>query len=626
MGGDVQQKAVEESLLDKLKLTEASLRNLLTQITPMAVSEAPIPVNVTLNYQESFLYNAPELIRQADSVSPLVHGPLNKTKSTRKFEALVKHILANRKVTPRYQDGQVYLDIQIGKSIKSYHLNEIMKNAYLQHVEFGILPQKQYCKYLKKHHPSAANAKDIKKLIEPYQQYIKTIPEAYQLALTRYTGEEYDNINNFLRGKYELFQGRNQKLLDCILDVAMTMGGLNITHDQVDLPHFVVRGESDFVEEKKQRRVHLAENNGIEYTRKLISTSVVTSTLSDRDGVYINPRGKYIAGLSQHPEESELLMPPSQLRWLSHRNKDYFVAQVVETPVGIPEQECFVPPSKANATPGFVKAESAAKRRKKSVIDAVSPLNPLGDLRGVIDYLNANYYVKPYSALYHSASKMVHQTLEREKYGLVHVLRCAYLVPFVAKALYPSQAFTVNDIRRMQLAILFSEAARGTDSPIKQYEKLFYIESALMLERYLQQNPMEGLDTQQAIEEMKKLIISLAKPDNNIPPGNIYEHITRSSKRLGGIEVDDRKTLSVLEQFALDLRLATGDTTKLTQTDRELFAKCSGVDVQAFEGHGTYCLGRLQQVNVPESLLWQLRSEHPVVDTVEWLGKKFGIC
>lgn len=622
MGGNNQQIEDGLSVIDKLKQGETALRAMLNHVTS-------IPVKTELNVQEKFLYHAPALIEQADDVAPLVNGPLNKTKSTKRFEALVKHILTGRKVTVEYENDQIYLHVKIGKKTHTYHLNEVMKNAYLQHVEFSTRVQKQYLKYRKQE--AKKFYQNLSRFQVPYQEYLNAIPEAYQLALQIYTGNSYKRINEFLRADYAFLNRNDTQIIDCIVDVGMAMAGLNQTNEHPDLPHQVFRIENTFTDAAKEKRMKLIEDHDLDYTRKFISTSIATNGLSSCQGVYLNPRGKYITGLSVFPRENELLMPPTQLRWLTHRDKKYFVAQVVETPVGIPEQECYVPPSKGNAVPSFAKKESAPKRIKCSTADCVSPLNPLGEMNEVIDHLNKNYYLKPYSTLYNATSDIKHETLDREKYGLVHVLRSAYLVPFVAKALYPEKDLTLNEIRCMQLALLFSEVARGTDGAIndciKVFEKSFYIASAHEFERYIKLNPIDGIEP----NKVKLLIVSMGKYNQSDNEENIYERITRMSKNMAKTTASKKDSyLSALECFAVQLRDVTGDNpTGRSFEDKDIFAQCSGLDIPEYESHGTYCMGRLQQVKVPESLNWKIASEHPIhpiADTVEWVGKKLGFC
>ncbi len=620
MGGNNEQIDDGLSVIDKLKQGETALRVMLNHLTS-------IPVKTELNDQEKFIYHAPALIQHADDVAPLVNGPLNKTKSTRMFEALVKHILNGRKVNVEYENDQIYLHIKIGKKTHTYHLNEIMKNAYLPHVEFSARVQKQYLKFRKHSNAWVQDLlRDRSRFQVPYQEYLKEIPEAYQLALHIYTGNYYKIINQFLRADYAFLNHNDKQIIDCIVDVGMAMAGLNLANDHPDLPHHVFRIENTFSDAAKEKRMKLIEDHDLDYTRKFISTSIATSGLSSCQGVYLNPRGKYITGLSVFPCENELLMPPTQLRWLTHRDKKYFVAQVVETPEGIPEQDCYVPPLKGNAVPGFVKKESAPKRIKRLIADSVSPLNPLGELNDVIDHLNKNYYLKPYNTVFNATSHIKHETLDREKFGLVHVLRSAYLVPFVAKALYPEMDLTLNEIRCMQLALLFSEVARGTDGAINNckevIEKSFYIDSAHEFERYIKFNPIDGIDP----NEVKLLILSIGKEKATDMPGNIHEKITRISKNMARITANENDSfLSDLEWFAVKLRDATGDSpTGKRLADKEVFSKCSGVDIPEYERHGAYCIGRLQQVNVPPCLNWKIASKHPIADTVEWVGKKLG--
>lgn len=165
-----------------------------------------------------------------------------------------------------------------------------------------------------------------------------------------YTVNGYVVYNRFLQGRFLSLMERmpcfsySLKLL--FLKSAILVSALNKLPDYVNLQRpFLYRMEKDPPSEVIEERIRAVKAGGL-----TTSPYGLTSTSAEKPEsgwksrrvviIYLNAKGKNIRHFSAMPEEREVVLPPTHIRWLYHlrisvnkNNKEIFFAKAVSEPI-----------------------------------------------------------------------------------------------------------------------------------------------------------------------------------------------------------------------------------------------------------------------------------------------------
>ncbi|MCS5711996.1 RasGEF domain-containing protein [Candidatus Berkiella aquae] len=316
--------------------------------------------------------NADALAKRVEGSKPLEQGPLVKNIFTKQYEELVKGFLDNSEYTYQVLEMNNNKIGIINMNGKFYNLNDIMKYANLNHLEFTPEDKEKYVNRLgdtniKKTFPpitwvddkQQVYAKNHDSITAMDEQFLANNPElnaiskAERMALNIYTGSFYSNSNNLIRGTMPL-QNKQDFLPELIINTGMISSGLNGLNQGKPVSTF--RTEFKLPKEVLEKRNKLATSKeGID-NDAIISTAIdkpleipdfgaFNDLLGDEypyvGVVFHNVQGADLRGLSQKPFESEFTLAPGQIQYqgaLDVQGGKIFVATPVATLTGLKEK------------------------------------------------------------------------------------------------------------------------------------------------------------------------------------------------------------------------------------------------------------------------------------------------
>lgn len=261
----------------------------------------------------------------------MLYGPLNKSLFTQELELVAKCLLNSSNVKLSIQHntpnkGELHANFG-GLDI---NLSKLLKKANFSHISFNDADSKQYCSTLSSSHKNDANA--------PYSDQL-SLTKAEKLAITGYSGCDYEAINCLLYNNMSTVPYSYTGLKHTFLETMMLASGLNKIVPNVDLHQATYRGEHASYTEISNR-IDLINNQGqsnITETKAFLSTSLdfgIAYSFKDKSMIVFDaPYGKSIASLSYFPSESEFLLLPSKILWESYEKIDntyIFHAKIVE--------------------------------------------------------------------------------------------------------------------------------------------------------------------------------------------------------------------------------------------------------------------------------------------------------
>ncbi len=308
----------------------------------------------------------------------LIQGPLVKSVHTYRLEQLIKAYLKDPSSVQLKQDDKGQL-IAIFKG-KVLNLTDTLHHANFEHIQLDKETKKQLINILKEG-VTIDSPKQDDLISFPDEQYFndkdetgacKDLSYDEKLAVNIYSGPEYADMNNLLRGnnvdtkfQYEAYKQKakppvmsesefhSKRLLSLLSTAAVAVCGLSKASDQT--PEFTFRGLKDLPPGMAKQRA-LAVEEGKDVLRELafISTAAIKPAADFLGNqklltqekcfiVYENLVGKFIKPLSQNPNENEFLVPPSQIQYTGYSYDDktntfVFTARVVRTLSGLSEE------------------------------------------------------------------------------------------------------------------------------------------------------------------------------------------------------------------------------------------------------------------------------------------------
>lgn len=158
-------------------------------------------------------------------------------------------------------------------------------------------------------------------------------------------------------------------------------------------------------------------------------------------------------------------------------------------------------------------------------------LDHLWEFQDVINYVYKNFLCKPYAKEYTKLCSKAykighgHHTIYRPNHGLAHTLRCAHAIPEVATQFSRSAKgkhrylFTQEDIKRMQVAMLFFVVGRQNEMGFFSSPELYYKfrrASSQAFQDYAEQHLMWLYKSKEEIKRYADIIFdyhNLAKSD-----------------------------------------------------------------------------------------------------------------
>lgn len=281
----------------------------------------------------------------------LYFGPQNITSETIKAKKIIDSLLDDYESVSFYKkNGQFYAaigneKIDFSATIKRVNFNHI-KLSYDQLVVYNRLfnTQNFLNKPMRAGFDNTPVDKDYFEENDP-KKICKNITLAEKKAINIYTGSFHESMNALMRGKIDhcincngalpSYLSKTKKinltLKETILHVTAAVGGLNKLPDydppknsDGTKPQYLYRGEGEEMKELRRK----AMQDGGEVTMELgfISASYEKPASSffneySGNGILIkNVNGKNITPLSQFQDaEREILLPPTQLQWLYHK-------------------------------------------------------------------------------------------------------------------------------------------------------------------------------------------------------------------------------------------------------------------------------------------------------------------
>lgn len=292
-----------------------------------------------------------EIIARMDHHSPekaLARGPLNKSKYTYQLEELIGDILHEKDFQYEINTKNEHI-LLIPAEGKKYNVTEILRNGNLSHLEIEKEHHEKYVEFLKNKSVDKPEIIELGSAFPSEQDFITRDPEGEykdltygeKLAINLYTGPTYVKMNSLLRGNPIIEQGRGaDSLKEQILHVGFCASGLN--HVPIKQYMYAVRGESKLPEEGIQDRISAVEKGEILTESGFVSTSSSTIPLMFKGKVKLlftgGILGQDICQLSVDPQETEVLMVPTQIQWKDYKKDGesvYFHIQPVRTISGL---------------------------------------------------------------------------------------------------------------------------------------------------------------------------------------------------------------------------------------------------------------------------------------------------
>lgn len=148
--------------------------------------------------------------------------------------------------------------------------------------------------------------------------------EGEKEAINIYTGDDNTSMIRFMQGRISDVCGESDRLKSLFISSAMCVAALNKLPDFHPTQKFLFRYDASLKPEKMNERIKaVKEGKGITRELGFISTShtqpsyeyVIQGTVAT---LFYNCKAKYIAPLSEFPEEREVLLPPTEIQWKYH--------------------------------------------------------------------------------------------------------------------------------------------------------------------------------------------------------------------------------------------------------------------------------------------------------------------
>lgn len=294
-------------------------------------------------------------------LNSLVDAPQSKTEETQLVEDLVKCLLQDFNSVKFVKKEERYLAIAQGKL---YHFSSLLKRVNFNHIEMDAKDLDAYHQLLDSgqlfEQPYIFSL--CKRPVEEDFDFLdedkccRTLTLAEKEAINIYTGSAYRAMNNLMRGKIgeaieccqvpEMFTKKaavNHGIKETLLHIAVAVSGLNKLPDftpSLDLEggeqKFIYRAEGSLSEDiLKNRKWAVIKGGGVTTEMGFLSAAYSKPGFFNeytRSGVLLqNLKGKKITPLSRFgDEEREVLLPPTQMRWLQYKDivSDVFQNQI----------------------------------------------------------------------------------------------------------------------------------------------------------------------------------------------------------------------------------------------------------------------------------------------------------
>ncbi len=300
-----------------------------------------------------------KLFPEDDKHPPLAQGPLQKNKDTLLFEDIIKTILDEGDIFCDYNPKKKCIFVTLkGNEIDLFNL---LKRINFTHIEFEEKYQEIASRFLTdiKYYPllamsyaeiiwnkklfydSTTGKLNTTQLDTPeIQKKFGTLSMAEKVSINNYTDNNFFRImQNLLRGNHEeIFDhlmkkysktdhAKNMSIYskDLLLRIAFCCSGLNKV-DETPIAVTTVRTFSGELANRYKQAIDQQDDQGITIETGFISTSTRVegnsfSPAPDKNTIiYSGITGKEITLLSAFPREQEIVMPPTQIQWLSCRN------------------------------------------------------------------------------------------------------------------------------------------------------------------------------------------------------------------------------------------------------------------------------------------------------------------
>lgn len=320
-----------------------------------------VDMSIVQQFNEGHV-NLPKAIEEAQKLAKLkrnkskelLQGPLNKNAATKDYEDLVGFMLSNKEFIPKIENGALNITIKINGVEKNYNVSAMIEEVNFTHLTLKENDFNQYLKILVQDPPPIfcphrlpqpedndldmwGNKQQVSRAVSGEDNVgildksflqrdatLKNMEPAERLALNIYTGEAYHEINSFLRGEIlDNSKLQNPQYIKELMSItAMANSGLRKIPEKEISTQTLYRRDGKVPDEIFKQYMDAAENGGTIFTSGFMSTSekkpAFSPTTTEICFVFTDARGRRISGLSANPQELEVLLSPTQLKFNSY--------------------------------------------------------------------------------------------------------------------------------------------------------------------------------------------------------------------------------------------------------------------------------------------------------------------
>lgn len=338
------------------------------QICDLTSPQKPVQANLNELYQTMVaeekweaLFLLKQAINQGNKVRP-VAGPHPKSIYTRQLEKIAKDLLLDKHFDYFESQDNVYIIID---DLEIYNLSEIIKNTNFEHIELDSDCFDLYQQYLLRdttvyEYSTAFSVVPVlknyylDKLYANYDKKHKDRPEnclSFEeiTALSSYTQGVYASVNGLMRGTLKAQSSYNKHskydLKSSIIHCVLCASGLR-KMPVVDIEE-VYRGEkSPRPIDELTQFIKLASQGGVTSLEGFLSSSIQEGACywgGPLNYIFTNLKGVYIRPISEHPQEQEFLIPPTQIQFTDHMYflgiGHFFSATLIDDLASLPEKK-----------------------------------------------------------------------------------------------------------------------------------------------------------------------------------------------------------------------------------------------------------------------------------------------
>ncbi len=243
--------------------------------------------------------------------------------------------------------------------VEKYNLSEILKFANLQHIVLQEEDRKKYLDFLdtrSRIKPAKSEQDDAIPTEEDFanndkEGFLKEVSYAEKCAINIWTGKAYESMQYLLTNRISKISDKGDDVLDTLVHSVMACSGLNKV--QGFIIHHTFRWESAHSKATLNRnadRISATEKGG----DVIMESAFVSTAYKKPSHVFFTPGktnvgifytdgiiGKNIVSVSQHPDEREFLIPPTQVvveGRIRETGIDYFKCRTVRTLTNLPRE------------------------------------------------------------------------------------------------------------------------------------------------------------------------------------------------------------------------------------------------------------------------------------------------